>query len=193
MIGIEAALAEGLPRGDVSFSDHSLPGYCLIVEIRSFMRANEILSCFHLDFNLSRSDCHAATVGPLAHTEAAARIVDIYSAYLDLQFFRPGVLDVEKGIPSQQLDAGRFGIGDSHAAVAIKADIDVGSCRNGDALSGNGFVQPRRKWLRDKPGQESEKQSGAGDGEMNQETAPAAPGRYSGHIGHIGVLIRDEP
>jgi hypothetical protein len=182
-------LAHGPPGRNVRFSDDSLSRHRLIVEIRPFVRANKILSCPYLDFNLSRRYCNTASIGTLAHAEATARIADIYGAHLDLQFFSLRVLDVEKSIPSQHFDARRFCIGDGHAAVTVQADVDMGGCRDDDALSGNGFVQPRRKRLRNKPGQESEKQPCGGDGEMDQETVPPP---VACHDSHIAVLMRHE-
>src|SRR6187455_3081098 len=60
------ALPARTPWRDIRFSDDPLSGNVRIIEIRSFMSANQVFSRLHLDLDLSARDGDAAAIRSLA-------------------------------------------------------------------------------------------------------------------------------
>ena len=139
------------PRSDIRFRDHSMARDALAVKIRSFTRADQIRSGFHLNFNLALGYSNAAAIRSPPDTKTCTQIFDVGGVHLYLQFLFTLVFDVEISITSQQFNARGFGITDSDGAVVIKADVDVRRRRHSEALPRNGLMNSGGGRFCDKP------------------------------------------
>ena len=140
------------PRSNIRFRDHSMARDALAVKIRSFTRADQIRSGFHLNFNLALGYGDAAAIRSPPDTKTCTQIFDVGGVHLQIQFSGLVTPDIKKGVAPQQFNPAGFGVGDSNTAGGIETDRDIRRCKNGEPLTGNGFMETRLYRRGNEPG-----------------------------------------